>query len=90
MPCLIEGAGPEARPFQGCIPYPPLERVDVDGPAFLIQEDIVVAQLCLSAISHVQIVNRLEHLHIANALLDLEQLLVFADASFADCYLPYT
>jgi hypothetical protein len=84
MPRLIEGAGPEARPFQGWVPDPPPERVDVDGPAVLIQEDIVAAQPFVSAVPQEQIADGLEHLDVTDALLGFGQALVFADPSLAD------
>jgi Protein of unknown function (DUF1614) len=60
MPRLVEGAGPDAGALQGWIPDPLPEGIDVDGPAFLIQKDIIAAQPRLPAVPEEQIVDRLQ------------------------------
>jgi hypothetical protein len=50
LPSLVERAGADAGTLQGWIPDPPPEGIDVDGPAFLIQKDIIASQPRLRAV----------------------------------------
>ena len=73
MPGLVHNARAEPGAPQRRIPDPPAERRDLDGPTVLIEEDIVAAQARLCPIDTEQLIDRLQHRNIPDALLGLGQ-----------------